>query len=78
MLVLVMIAALVGGLITTVVLWPFGALIALAGAPLGGSSLALVVVGFLAVRDSCALRSRLRRILEVGKFISSNGSLRDL
>ena len=37
------VTGLVGGLITSVVLWPLGVLIALAAAPFGGSLLALVV-----------------------------------
>jgi hypothetical protein len=40
---LFVVTALVGGLITSIVLWPLGVLITLAAAPFGGSLLVLVV-----------------------------------
>ncbi len=48
--------ALVGALVTSLVLWPFGALIALAAAPLTGCLLVLVVA--VAVRASQAAGPR--------------------
>ncbi len=43
---LLLAGALIGGLITLTVLWPSGALIALAGAPFGGS-LSAAIAGLL-------------------------------
>ncbi len=50
--------ALVGALVTSLVLWPFGALIALAAAPLTGCLLVLVVA--VAARVSQATKPRPR------------------
>ena len=50
MVVAIAVFALIGGLITVVLLWPHGALVALVGAPFGGSFTALVVAFLLAWR----------------------------
>ncbi len=42
LMILLMVAAWIGGAVTVAVLWPFGALTALLSAPFGGSFLALV------------------------------------
>lgn len=51
-------AALVGGLGSFVVLWPYGALAALLGAQLGGTFLALVAGLLLASRRAKAERKQ--------------------
>lgn len=58
MVIVLALAAFVGGLITAIALWPFGWLSALIGAPFGGSALALIVAVFVALRDSYAKKSR--------------------
>ncbi len=49
---LLLIAALVGELITLTVLWPYGALVAFIGAPFGASALTLIVA-LLMCRVEC-------------------------
>lgn len=58
MVIVLMLAAWIGGLITAIALWPFGWLIALAGAPFGGSALVLIVAVLVALRDAYAEKAR--------------------
>ncbi len=57
MLIVVGVTALVGALVTSIVLWSFGALIALAAAPFGGSLLVLVVAVAVWVSQAAEPRS---------------------
>ncbi|HEX2135567.1 MAG TPA: hypothetical protein VHG30_06600 [Microvirga sp.] len=50
--ILLMFATLIGAAITVAVLWPHGVLVMLLGAPFGGSFLALVAGGYLALRGT--------------------------
>jgi hypothetical protein len=53
LMIVLMVAALVGGLVTFAMLWPYGVLIALMGAPFGGSLLTLLaglLLAFLSTR----------------------------
>jgi hypothetical protein len=60
---LLLAAALLGGLITFAVLWPYGALIAIVGAPFGGSALALLAGLLLAFLRTRVERQAKRRVL---------------
>lgn len=57
MIFVLMLSALIGAAVTFSVLWPLGAIIALIGAPLGGSLLALVVSVLLGSRTSEAKKA---------------------
>jgi hypothetical protein len=59
MMVLLLVAALLGGFITFAVLWPYGVLVALVGAPFGGSFLCLMAGLLLAL-----MRTRAKRGVE--------------
>jgi hypothetical protein len=52
MVIVVALAGWVGGLITVIALWPFGWLIAFAGAPFGAGLLALAVAVLVVWRDA--------------------------
>ena len=49
--ILLLFATLAGSALTFALLWPYGLLIAVAGAPLGGSLLALCAALFIAFRQ---------------------------
>ena len=53
-----MMAALAGGVTTAILLWPYGAVIALVGMPFGGSLSALFVAVLLYLRTSAADEAR--------------------
>jgi Zn-dependent protease with chaperone function len=57
MLIVYMVAALVGGLVSCVLLWPYGAAIALLSMPFGGSLFALLaaILVYLRTSDESAL-----------------------
>ncbi len=55
---LLFVAALIGGASTVAVLWPYGAVLALASAPFGGSCLALLAGLLLALRRKKAARKQ--------------------
>ncbi len=61
MVIVLALAAWIGGLITVVALWPFGWLIAFAGAPFGGSLLALAAAVLVVLRDTYPAKIRSRR-----------------
>ena len=68
-------AALVGGLVSFAVLWPYGILTALVGAQLGATFLAFLVCPVLASRGSKAERKQsaaLKLVLRAGP--RENGS----
>jgi hypothetical protein len=54
------VTALVGAFIISVALWPFGALIALAAVPFGGSLLVVVVAVAVWVYDSSKTSPRIK------------------
>ncbi len=60
--ILLMVAAWIGGAVTVAVLWPFGALTALLSAPFGGSFLALVAGLSLAILRTRAERKQKRSV----------------
>ncbi len=62
LMILLMVAAWIGGAVTVAVLWPFGALTALLSAPFGGSFLALVAGLSLAILRTRAERKQKRSI----------------
>ena len=50
MVIVLLFASLLGGSITLALLWPYGVLVAVLGAPFGGSIMTVLVGGFLALR----------------------------
>jgi membrane protein implicated in regulation of membrane protease activity len=62
LMILLMVAAWIGGAVTVAALWPFGALTALLSAPFGGSLLALVAGLSLAILRTGAERKQKRGI----------------
>ena len=52
MIIVLIAASLLGGGITLALLWPYGALVAVLCAPFGGSTMALLVGGFVALRGA--------------------------
>jgi membrane protein implicated in regulation of membrane protease activity len=61
--ILLLVAAIVGGLVTLVVLWHYGVITALIGATFGGSLSALLAGLVLALRRAMAERKRRSRSL---------------
>ncbi len=61
LMILLMVAAWIGGAVTFAVLWPYGALTALLCAPFGGSFLALMAGLSLAILRTRAERMQERR-----------------
>jgi hypothetical protein len=68
MVIVLALAAWVGGLITAIALWPFGWLVALVGAPFGGSALALIVAVLVALRGSYAEKARSNQRLSTSGY----------
>jgi hypothetical protein len=52
MVIVLLFASLLGGAITLALLWPYGALVAVLSAPFGGSTMAVLVGGLLALRGA--------------------------
>ena len=52
MIIVLLFASLLGGGIALALLWPYGALVAVLCAPFGGSTMALLVGGFVALRGA--------------------------
>jgi uncharacterized membrane protein len=52
--IVLMMAALAGGVMTCILLWPYGAIMALVGMPFGGSLVALFAAVLLYMRTSAA------------------------
>jgi hypothetical protein len=52
MVIVLLFASLLGGVITLALLWPYGALLAVLSAPLGGSTMAVLVGGLIALRGA--------------------------
>lgn len=66
-----MMTAFVGSLAGGVLLWPYGALPALAGMPLGGSLLTLLVAAWISVRATRAAASDADRLERYRKLPST-------
>jgi hypothetical protein len=62
LMILLMVAAWIGGSVTFAVLWPYGALMALLSAPFGGSLAALFAGLWPAILRTTAERKRERRL----------------
>jgi len=73
MIVVYMIAALAGGIVSCLLLWPYGAGVALVGVPFGGSLAALLAAGLAYMRTSNNARTgedRSSDLDEIGKLRS--------
>jgi hypothetical protein len=68
-----MIAALTGGIVSCLLLWPYGAIVALVGVPFGGSLAALLAAGLVCMRTSDGAKTsedRSSDLDEIGKLRS--------